>query len=103
MIEATTALEVAITSKIRAHLLTNGADGQHAEWLLEGYDGLTRKVQIFSKVFGPKILKIPDGYVSFRNKVAHGGHDAPLEKARAHVEASWVMIEKLLPDVAEGP
>ncbi|MCW1922978.1 hypothetical protein OKA05_10480 [Luteolibacter arcticus] len=103
VIEATTALEVAITSKIRRHLLTHHADPQHAEWLLEGYDGLNRKGQVLSKVFGKGTLSIPSSYLSFRNKVAHGGHDAPMDKAKAHVEATWDMITCLIPDVADDP
>lgn len=103
VIEATTALEVAITSKIQAHLLGQGSNIGHVQWLLDAYEGLTRRMGLYAKVLGRRRLCLPNDYARRRNTAAHAGRDVSTNEALAHLETTWEVIEALIPDSAQAP
>ena len=106
VIEASTALEVAATRRIRSILSDDRVPEKHVELMLKGHQTLRNRMDLLKsvgvtyscnkKAFDDEILKI-------RNKVVHGGHRVTDSEASKLLVLVDRLIREITPEFAVDP
>lgn len=106
VIEASTALEVTATRRIRSKLSDDRVPEKHVELMLKGHQTLRNRMALLKsvgvtyscskKAFDDEILKI-------RNKVVHGGHRVTDSEASKLLVLVDRLIREITPEFAVDP
>jgi hypothetical protein len=104
VIEAATAMEVAVTKRIRVELKKANVSDQHVDLMLNGHQMLRKRVALLEKL-GVSIplsgKDLENEIFGVRNRVIHGGYQVTLRQANkliAHVDR---VIRDITPEYAE--
>lgn len=103
VIEASTALEVAATRRIRMILEKDKVPKKHIELMLKGHQTLTNRMKLL-KTLGVKIplneKKLRDEVITIRNKVIHGGYVVEARVAEKLLFHAQNIIREITPEFA---
>lgn len=103
VIEASTALEVAATRRIRMILEKDKVPKKHIEVMLKGHQTLTNRMKLL-KTLGVKIPlnegKLRDEVITIRNKVIHGGYVVEARVAEKLLFHTQNIIREITPEFA---
>ncbi len=106
VIEASTAMEVSCTSRIRMELRNSKVSDMHTELMLKGHQMLRNRFALLKKLgiplpLSPKVIE--DDVLTLRNRVIHGGYTVSLNEARAMILYAQQVIHSITPSFAGDP
>lgn len=106
VIEASTALEVAATRRIRVDLRAANVSEHHIDLMLKGHQTLRNRVALLKKL-GTNISignrAFASDVLDIRNKVIHGGHRVTDAEATKLVVIADKLVKEITPDFAVIP